>query len=239
MPSCPQHWCISETLLWCCCPDWQHGSHQPDPYMVQPRTCWLISPILWSTAGSKRGSWPNTTGLLHQNILEVTKTVTLITANYYGKLSWILTVITLQTQPGNAQNAIPCTKHPNPNSPDHIASLQINANFITSHIATAVREASFCTELIQHITNKSAWQSTTIFDTIDCEACSWVSLSLLQGKHLMMFKLEFDPFATMSQHHKMEKHFDHWCPRCSKPHENLNDVLQCPQAESTHKSAWV
>ena len=37
----------------------------------------------------------------------------------------------------------------------------------------------------------------------------------------------------------MEKHTDHQCPRCSKVHENLNHVFQCPQTASTRKSAWV
>ena len=36
----------------------------------------------------------------------------------------------------------------------------------------------------------------------------------------------------------MEKHTDHWRPRCSKFHENLNHVFQCPQAASTNKLAW-
>ena len=132
-----------------------------------------------------------------------------------------------------------CPRHKAPYliPPGHIASLQINGNFITSHIATAIREASFRTELIQHITNKSARQSTTIFDTIDWEARSRASLSLPQGNRLTIFKLEFDLFATMSQRHKMEKHTDHQCPRCCKLHENLNHVFQCSQAASTRKSA--
>ena len=123
--------------------------------------------------------------------------------------------------------------------PDNIASIQINGKFITSHIATAIREASFHPELIQYITNKSAWQCTTIIDTIDWEARSRASLSLPQGNRLTIFKLEFDLFATMSQHHKMEKHMDHRCPRCCKLHENLNHVFQCSQAASTRKSAWA
>ena len=116
--------------------------------------------------------------------------------------------------------------------PVPIASWQINGNFITSHTATAIREASFCSELIQHITNKSPWQSTTIFDTTDWESCSRASLSLPQGKCLTIFKLEFDLFATMSQCHKMEKHTDHQYPRYSKFHENLNHVFQCPKLQA-------
>ena len=32
---------------------------------------------------------------------------------------------------------------------------------------------------------------------------------------------------------------DHWCPRYSRFHENLNHVFQCLQAASTRKSAWA
>ena len=32
---------------------------------------------------------------------------------------------------------------------------------------------------------------------------------------------------------------DHWCPRYSRFHENINHVFQCSQAPSTHKSAWA
>ena len=43
----------------------------------------------------------------------------------------------------------------------------------------------------------------------------------------------------MSQRHKMKKHMDHWCPRYSRFHENLNHVFNCLQAASTCKSAWA
>ena len=37
----------------------------------------------------------------------------------------------------------------------HIASLEIAGKFITSHIASAIKEASYCKELTQYITNQS------------------------------------------------------------------------------------
>ena len=37
----------------------------------------------------------------------------------------------------------------------HIASLEIGGKFITSHIASAIKEASYCKELTQYITNQS------------------------------------------------------------------------------------
>ena len=162
----------------------------------------------------------------------------------YSKLLWRAKLICdcdhLLSSTRQCPECYPIHTAPYDLPPCHIASLQINGNFITSHTASAIREASFCLELILHITNKSAWQSTTIFDTIDWEVYSRTSLSLPQGKHLTMFKVGwFDLFATMSQCHIMEKHTDHWRPRCSKLHECINHVLQCPQAASTCKSAWA
>lgn len=70
----------------------------------------------------------------------------------------------------------------------HIIFLQINVGIATSHIASAIMEASFCSDFMQHTFNQSEWQDTTIFDTIDWEASSHVSLNSSLVKHLITFK---------------------------------------------------
>ena len=119
----------------------------------------------------------------------------------------------------------------------HIASLEIGGKFITSHIASAIKEASYCKELTQYITNQSGWKNTEIFFSIDWEARSRAGKLVPPGQRLTLFKLEFALFATMSRRHRMEQAIDHRCLRCQKFQETLAYVFQCPSAVELHRKA--
>ena len=118
----------------------------------------------------------------------------------------------------------------------HIASLEIDGTFITSHIASAVREASFRSEYVKH---QSGWQDPMIFHSIDWEARACASLHSSPSQHLTIFKLEFALFGTMSCQHRMEKAIDHRCPRCQRFQETLTHVFQCAHGLSICTTAWA
>jgi hypothetical protein len=79
----------------------------------------------------------------------------------------------------------------------HGASLEIEGVVITSHIVSAIKEASYCHKFISYVTQKAGWPNKTIFHTIDWGAHSQAGLHSSPGKQLTIFKLEFDLFATM------------------------------------------
>ena len=112
----------------------------------------------------------------------------------------------------------------------NIASLEMDGLIITSHVATAIKEASYCTEFIEYITQRSGWHDKETYHKIDWVARSRVGKQLSSGQGLTIFKLEFALFATMSQHHWMEQDIDHICPRCQHFQETLAHVFQCPSA---------
>ena len=121
----------------------------------------------------------------------------------------------------------------------HIASLEIAGKFITSHIASAIKEASYHKELTQYITNRSRWQNTETFYCIDWEARSRAGKLVPPGQRLTLLKLEFALFATMSRRHKMERAIDHRCPRCQKFQETLAHVFQCSSAVELCRKALM
>ena len=86
----------------------------------------------------------------------------------------------------------------------HIASLKIDGKFITSRIATAVKEASLQSEFIKYVIHKAGWQDPTFLLSIDWEARAQAGLHSSPSQHLTIFKLEFALFATMSCQHRME-----------------------------------
>ena len=49
----------------------------------------------------------------------------------------------------------------------HGASLEIEGVVITSHIASAIKEASYRHKFIRYVTQKAGWPNKTIFHTID------------------------------------------------------------------------
>jgi hypothetical protein len=51
-----------------------------------------------------------------------------------------------------------------------IASLEIDGHIITSHVATAIKEASYCNDFIEYITEQADWQYKEIYHTIDSVA---------------------------------------------------------------------
>ena len=120
----------------------------------------------------------------------------------------------------------------------HIASLEIDGKFITSHLATAMKEASLRSEFIKYVIHKAGWQDPTIFLSIDCEAGAQAGLHSSPSQHLTIFKLEFALFATISCRHRMEQAMDHRCPRCQKFQETLTHVCQCPHGSSIRATAW-
>jgi hypothetical protein len=121
----------------------------------------------------------------------------------------------------------------------HIASLDIAGKFISSHIASAIKEASYCKDLTQYITNQSGWQNTDTFYSIDWESRSRAGKLGPPGQRLTLFKLEFALFATMSRRHRMEQAIDHRCPRCQKFQETLAHVFQCPSAVELQRKALI
>ena len=121
----------------------------------------------------------------------------------------------------------------------HIASLEIDGKFITSHLATAVKEDSLYSEFIKYVIHKAGWQDPKIFHSIDWEARAQAGLHSSLGQHLTIFKLEFALFATMSCQHRMEQATDHRCPRCKKFQETLTHVFQCPHGSSIRTTAWT
>ena len=121
----------------------------------------------------------------------------------------------------------------------HGASLEIEGVVITSHIASAIKEASYCHKFISYVAQRAGWPNKTIFHTIDWGACSWAGLHSSPGKQLTIFKLEFDLFATMSRCHKIERATDHRCPRCQQFQETLSHVFQCPQATEICRISWA
>ena len=122
-------------------------------------------------------------------------------------------------------------------SSDLIASLEIDGNIITSHVATAIKEASYQREFIEYITQQAGWQDKEIYHTIDWVAHFRAGKQLSSGQCLTVFKLEFALFATMSQGHRMEQGIDHRCPRCQHFQETLVHVLHCPRASDIRKGA--
>ena len=121
----------------------------------------------------------------------------------------------------------------------HIASLEIVGIFITSHTASAIKEASFRSDFIKHVIHQSGWQDPIIFHSIDRETRSCASLHSSSSQHVTIFKLEFALFATMSCQHRMEKAIDHRCPRCQKFQETLARVFQCLHGPSICTTAWT
>ena len=115
----------------------------------------------------------------------------------------------------------------------HIASLEIAGKFITSNIASAIKEASYHKELTQYITNRSRWQNTETFHCIDWEARSRAGKVVPPGQRLTLFKLEFALFATMSRRHKMET--SHWpqVPQVPKVPGNTGLCLPMSQCSGT------
>ena len=85
----------------------------------------------------------------------------------------------------------------------HTASLEIDGTFITSHIASAIKETSFRSEFIKYVIHKAGWQDPMVFHFIDWEARVWAGLHSSPSQHLTIFKLEFALFATMSCQHRM------------------------------------
>jgi hypothetical protein len=118
----------------------------------------------------------------------------------------------------------------------HIASLKISGKLVTSHIASAIKEASYCKELTSYIPNQSEWQNTDTFYSIDWEARSRAGKLVPPGQRLTLFKLEFALFATMSRLHRMEQAIDH---RCQKFQETLAHVFQCPSAVELCRKALM
>ena len=119
----------------------------------------------------------------------------------------------------------------------HIASLEIDGIIVTSHVATAIKEASYCNEFTQYITQMSGWQDKEIYHTIDWVAQSRAGKQRSSGQCLTIFKLKFALFATMSQRHQMEQGIDHRCPRCQHFQETLAHVFQCPRASDIRRCA--
>ena len=76
----------------------------------------------------------------------------------------------------------------------HITSLEIDGHIITSHVATAIKEASYQREFIEYITQRAGWQDKEIYHTIDWVACSRAGKQLSSGQCLTVFKLEFALF---------------------------------------------
>jgi hypothetical protein len=91
----------------------------------------------------------------------------------------------------------------------HIASLEIDGHIITSHVVTAIKEASYRREFIEYITQRAGWQDKETHHTIDWVAQSRAGKRLSSGQCLTVFKLEFALFATMSQRHRIEQGIDH------------------------------
>jgi hypothetical protein len=111
----------------------------------------------------------------------------------------------------------------------HIACLEIAGKLITSYVASAIKEASYCKEFIQYITNQSGWQNTETCYSIDCEARSRAGKLVPPGQRLTLFKLDFALFATMSRHYnRLEQAIDHRCPMYQKFQEKLAHVFQYP-----------
>ena len=121
----------------------------------------------------------------------------------------------------------------------HIASLEIDGTSITSHIASAIKEASFRSEFIKYVIHKAGWQDPMIFHSIDWEARAQASLHSSPSQHITIFKLEFALFVTMSHQHRMEQAIDHRCPRCQKFQETFTHVFQCPHGSSICATAWT
>ena len=86
-----------------------------------------------------------------------------------------------------------------PPTTSHIESLEIAGKFISSHIASEIKEASYCKELTQYITSQSGLQNTETFHSIDWEARSRAGKLVPPGQRLTLLKLEFALFATMSK----------------------------------------
>ena len=72
----------------------------------------------------------------------------------------------------------------------HTASLEVDGTCITSHIASAIKEASFCSDFIKYVIHQSGRQDPMIFHSIDWEARACVSLHSPPGQHITIFKLE-------------------------------------------------
>ena len=94
-------------------------------------------------------------------------------------------------------------------STGYTTSLEIDGTFITSHIASAIKETSFRSDFIKYIIHQSGWQDPIIFHSIERETRSCASLHSSPSQHQTIFVLEFALFATISCQHRMENDLNH------------------------------
>jgi hypothetical protein len=71
----------------------------------------------------------------------------------------------------------------------HISSLEMDKLIITSDVATAIKEPSYCREFIEYITQRAGWQDKETHNTIDWVACSRAGKQLSSGQCLTVFKI--------------------------------------------------
>ena len=69
------------------------------------------------------------------------------------------------------------------------APLEIDCAFITSHNASAIKDASFQSDFIKYVIHQSGWQDPMIFHSNDWEARACASLHSSPSQH--RFKLNF------------------------------------------------
>ena len=122
--------------------------------------------------------------------------------------------------------------------PGHGATLIIQGTYVTAHMASAIREASYYKELRQYIETRAGWPSTATFDSIDWSARDRAAHHLSETAHLTTFKMEHDLLATMHRRNKFERDIDHRCPRCHQFHEDFTHVLKCPKAQQAGHTMW-
>jgi hypothetical protein len=122
--------------------------------------------------------------------------------------------------------------------PGHGASLCIKGAFVTAHLASAVKEASFRQEMIEYIIKNANWESASVFDLVDWMARGVAGRKVPQSRHLSFFKLEFGLFATMSRRHLVRSSLDHRCQRCLQDHESVDHIFQCSAALETNLTHW-
>ena len=124
--------------------------------------------------------------------------------------------------------------------PGHGATRDFSGTYVTSHMAHAVKNASYQADLQAYILEQYGWTQTTS-NLIGWTAREGAGRKRQKGGcNLTLFKLEWDLLATMSQRHKFERGVDHQCPQCRRFQEDFDHVLQCPLvAQNDHTSAWA
>ena len=94
--------------------------------------------------------------------------------------------------------------------PGHGATLCLEEIWVTSHLLTALQEASYHEEFQQYIIQKTSWETKEFYDMVDWPAWQHAGLKLGPYQKITTFKLEFDILASHNEREKLVQTKNIW-----------------------------